>query len=196
MNEMRMPLFEGLARNWSWIMIRGIAAILFGILAIAMPGLSLAVLIMLFGAYALVDGVFNLVAAFRHRGEMWAFLLESFVSIAFGVIALLLPGLTAVALVYLIAGWALFTGILEIAAAIRLRKVIQGEVWLILAGLLSIAFGALIAMYPGAGALALILYIGVYAIVFGGVLVALSLRLRKRAMELGHGAPAPRIAPA
>jgi uncharacterized membrane protein HdeD (DUF308 family) len=171
-----------LAKNWWIVALRGAAAILFGILTAIVPGLSLAALVMLFGAYALIEGGFNIIAAVRGAtGDRpwWALLLEGIVSVAAGVIAFVMPGLTALALVYLIAAWAVFTGILEIAAAVRLRKHITGEWWLALTGVLSIAFGVLVAFFPGAGALAMVLWIGAYSIVFGILLLAVAFKLRR-----------------
>jgi uncharacterized membrane protein HdeD (DUF308 family) len=170
-----------LARNWWLLAVRGAAAIIFGILTFITPGITLAVLVLFFGAYALVDGLINIVAVFRRReGERpwWALLVEGLVSIAAGVVTFLWPGLTALTLVYVIAAWAVITGALEIGAAIRLRKEIRGEGWLIASGILSIVFGALMMLAPGAGALALVLWIGAYAIVFGAMLVGVAFRLR------------------
>ena len=147
-----------------------------------MPGVTLAALILLFGGYALVEGVLNGTAAVRGRGDdqpWWARLLEGLVSIAAGIIAFAVPGLTALALLYVIAAWAIVTGALEIVAAIRLRRRITGEAWLALNGVLSIAFGALTILVPGAGALSLVWLIGAYAIAFGALLLGLSLRLRR-----------------
>jgi uncharacterized membrane protein HdeD (DUF308 family) len=170
-----------LARNWWLLALRGAAAIVFGILAFVTPGLTLAVLVLLFGAYALVDGIANIIAVFRRREEeqpWWALLVEGIVSVAAGIVAFAWPGLTALALVYLIGAWAIITGVIEIVAAIRLRQEIQGEAWLILSGAFSVVFGLLVTFAPGAGALAVVLYIGAYAIVFGALLLALAFRLR------------------
>lgn len=172
-----------LARHWWAIALRGLAAIIFGILAFAMPGVTLAVLVLLFGAYALVDGIFNIVAAVSGRSgqqSWWMVLLEGLVSVAAGLVTFFMPGLTALTLVYVISAWAIITGVLEIVAAIRLRKEITNEWWLALSGVLSIVFGVLVAAFPGAGALALVFWIGAYAVVFGAMLVALGFRLRRR----------------
>jgi uncharacterized membrane protein HdeD (DUF308 family) len=171
-----------LARNWWLIALRGAAAIIFGIVTLIMPGISLLTLVLLFGSYALVEGVLNVIAAVRGRRQeaRWrALLLEGLVSIAAGIVTFALPGLTAVVLVYVIAAWALVTGVLEIVAAVRLRHWITGEAWLALSGVASVAFGVLMMIFPGAGALALILWIGAYAIVSGGLLVGLAFRLRR-----------------
>jgi uncharacterized membrane protein HdeD (DUF308 family) len=176
-----------LARNWWALAIRGAAAIVFGILAFVMPGLTLAVLVLLFGAYALVDGVFNLIAAFRGEVEnqsRWLLALEGVVSIAAGIVAFAYTGLTALVLLYVIATWAVITGVLEIVSAIRLRHVIHNEGWMIASGVLSVIFGLLLFAAPGAGALALVFWIGAYAIVFGALLIGLAFRLRREVSEV------------
>jgi uncharacterized membrane protein HdeD (DUF308 family) len=175
-----------LAGNWWAFVFRGVLAILFGILTFVMPGMTLLTLVFLFGFYAISDGVFNLIAAFR-RGDRsdaqqqpwWALLIEGILSIIAGLLAFFMPGLTAMALVYLIAGWSLATGVMEIVAAVRLRRHITGEWVLVLGGVLSILFGLLIAIFPGAGALTIVIWIGAYAVVFGVLMVTLGLRLRK-----------------
>jgi uncharacterized membrane protein HdeD (DUF308 family) len=180
-----------LARNWWAFVLRGLFAILFGLLTFFMPHMALITLIYIFGLYALADGIFDLVAAFSSTGgaagqRWWALLIEGLLSIAAGVLAFVLPGLTAVVLLYLIAAWAILTGVLEISAAIRLRKQITGEWLLALAGVASILFGALLFIHPGVGALAVVLWIGAYALFFGVLMVALGLRLRSWAR---HGMP-------
>lgn len=175
-----------LARNWWAIALRGVAAIVFGVLALAMPGVTLVALIYLFGAYALVDGVLAVVAAVRgHTGprRWWAVLLEGLVDIAAGLVAFFMPGLTALVMTLLIGFWAIITGAAEIAAAVRLREHIQGEWMLGLAGALSIVFGIGAIVLPQIGALAIVLWIGAYAIVFGALLVGLGLRLRRHRDE-------------
>ena len=174
---------DTLARNWWAIALRGLAGIIFGILAFVMPGMTLAVLVLLFGAYALVDGIFDIIASLGGRSgaqSWWMLLLEGLVGVAAGLVAFFRPGLTALALVYLIAAWAIITGVLEIVAAIRLRKVMRNEWWLVAGGVLSIVFGVLIAAAPGAGALALVFWIGAYALIFGVLMVGLGFRLRRR----------------
>jgi uncharacterized membrane protein HdeD (DUF308 family) len=171
-----------LAQFWWALALRGVAGILFGILAFAMPVLTLAVLVLLFGAYALVDGLFNVVAALRGRSgarPWWALLLAGLVGIVAGLVAFFMPGLTALALAYVIGVWAVVIGILEIASAIRLRKVITNEWWLGLSGALAIIFGVFLTLAPGAGALAMVLWIGAYAFLYGVFLVLLGLRLRR-----------------
>lgn len=170
-----------LARNWGFVALRGVLALLFGVVTLMRPALTLAVLIFFFGAYAFVDGVFNVIAAIANRrGEPhWvALLIGGLVGIAIGVVTFAMPNVTALALLFLIAAWAIVTGIAQIVAAVRLRKVISGEWLLALAGVLSVIFGVFLIAVPGAGALAVTLWIGAYAIVLGIVLIALALRLR------------------
>jgi uncharacterized membrane protein HdeD (DUF308 family) len=177
---------KALAANWWALALRGLAGILFGGLTLFFPGLSLAALVLLFGAYAAVDGIFAVVAAVRGRGAdrpWWALVLGGLISLAAGVAAFVYPRLTALTLVYLIGAWALVHGVFEIVAAVRLRKQIRGEAWLALSGVLSVVFGALVLVAPGAGALALLLWIGAYAVVFGVLLIALAFRIRGWAAE-------------
>ena len=146
----RWPFLSG-AKWWSFV-VRGLLAIIFGVLAFIMPGPSLLGLVLLFGIYSIAEGIFNILGAFTVEHEQtrwWVLLIEGIVSIAAGVIAFVLPGLTALALLYLIAAWAFVTGVLEIAAAIRLRRQIKGEWLLALSGVMSVVFGALIALRPG-----------------------------------------------
>jgi uncharacterized membrane protein HdeD (DUF308 family) len=173
-----------LARNWWALLIRGIAAVVFGVLAFAWPGATIVALIILFGAYAFVDGVFAIVAAVRAaqaHERWWPFLLEGIVGIAIAAITYFEPHVTAFALYFTIAAWAFLTGIFEIAAAIQLRKQIANELWLILGGVLSLIFGILMIWQPLAGAIAIVWVIGAYAVVFGILMIGLSLRLRKHA---------------
>ena len=181
---------DSLSHNWWAVVLRGVLGLLFGIITFFAPGLSLAALVTVYGAYALVDGVFAIVSAVRRRGtERWGMLLlEGIAGIAAGLVTLVWPGITAIALLYLIAAWSLFTGVMEVAAAVRLRKVITGEWMLGLSGVLSIVFGILLVLFPGAGALAVVLWIGAYAIVFGALLIGLGLRLRSWGQ---HGTPHP-----
>ncbi len=169
-----------LAKNWWAVAIRGIVAITFGILAFLWPGITLTALVLLYGAYALTDGIFAVVAAVSNAGRVdrwWVLLLWGVCGILAGLITFVVPGMTALFLLYLIAFWAITTGVMEIAAAIRLRRELTGEWVLALSGVVSIVFGGLLLLYPGAGALAVIWWIGGYAIVFGGLLLALAFRL-------------------
>ncbi len=180
-----------LANRWWMLAVRGVVAILFGILTFISPGLSLYALVVLFGAWAFADGVFNLVLAVRRtEGQPWgALILEGIVSILAGVLTFFWPGITALALLFIIGAWSILTGIAELVAAIRLRKHIRGEWLLGLVGILSIVFGLLLFAFPGAGALAVVLWIGAYAIVFGALLVGLAFRLRAWAREPSHHVP-------
>jgi uncharacterized membrane protein HdeD (DUF308 family) len=171
----------GLARWWWTFVVRGVLAIAFGLLAFLAPAWGIAVLVGLFAAWALIDGVTGLVAGIRTRGidrSWWLEIVEGLVSIAAGVVALVLPAAAAQALVIVIAAWAIVTGAVEIWTAIRLRRVIEGEVWLGLAGAASILFGLVLFLFPGAGALSLVWLIGSAAIVFGVFLILLGWRLR------------------
>ncbi len=175
-----------LTRNWWVVALRGVVAILFGVLALVWPGLTLEILVLFFGAYALVDGAFAIVAVATNRAghdTWWVLLLEGLVGIAAGIITLLRPGLATLVLLYVISFWAIVTGVLEIVAAIRLRKEIQGEWLLALSGIVSLVFGVLLLLFPAAGALTVGWLIGVYAIVFGAMLLSLGLRLRKHGMH-------------
>jgi uncharacterized membrane protein HdeD (DUF308 family) len=175
-------MLHALAKCWWLVLLRGIAGIVFGILAFVWPGLTLAVLILLYGAYALVDGVFSLIAAFTGAAKpvpTWWLVVVGLAGIAAGLITFFWPGVTALVLIFFIGGWSIAHGIFEIIGAIKLRKEIDNEWWLILAGALSVIFGLIVIAAPGAGALALVWVIGVYSLVFGILLVGLSLRLRK-----------------
>jgi uncharacterized membrane protein HdeD (DUF308 family) len=169
--------------NWWAFVFRGIVAILFGVLTFLMPGMALLTLVFLYGFYAMADGIFNIIAAFRRNGSSgppwWALLISGVFGLIAGLIAFFLPGITALVLLYLIAAWAVVTGTMSIVAAIRLRKQIRGEWVLALSGVLSIIFGVLLAVFPGPGALAVVLWIGAYAIVFGVLLIVLGFKLRK-----------------
>jgi uncharacterized membrane protein HdeD (DUF308 family) len=167
--------------HWWALALRGVIAILFGLAALLRPDIALEALILLFGAYALVDGVFAIVGVFggtRGGTPRWLLLLEGVVSILAGIIAFVFPGLTAIALLYLVAAWAVITGLAEIATAIRVRQEIRGEWALILGGILSVLFGLLLAVLPGVGILSLIWLIGAYAVVFGVLLVITAFRVR------------------
>lgn len=174
-------MLHALARNWWLILLRGIAAIVFGILTFIWPGITLLTLVLFFGAFALVDGVLAIWAGIvgGEPGPRWWLLLVGLLGIAVGLLTFLLPGLSALVLVMFIAGWAIAVGILQIIGAIRLRKEIDNEWWLIASGVLSVLFGVLLVALPGPGALGLLFVIGAYAIVYGVMLISLSLRLRK-----------------
>ena len=182
---------DTLVRNWWVLLLRGLAGIIFGIITFISPAISLAALVLVFGAYALVDGVLAIISAIRWRGEVdrwWVLLLEGVAGVAAGIVTFIWPGISALALLYVIAAWALVTGVLEIAAAIRLRKIIAGEWLLALIGIASVTLGIILALFPGPGALALVIWIGAYAMVTGVLLVVLAFRLRSwgRSHDLQH----------
>lgn len=171
-----------LARNWWVVVVRGVLAILFGLIAFFWPNLSFLLLILTFGAYAMADGVFAMLAGVvssKYSSRWWVFLLEGVVSFAAGLIAILRPDLAASVLIALLAAWAIVTGALEIAAAIRLRREITNEWMLALGGFASIALGVLLFFQPATGGLVLTLLIGAYALVFGILLLGVGFRLRK-----------------
>ncbi|HZO14926.1 MAG TPA: HdeD family acid-resistance protein [Polyangiaceae bacterium] len=174
--------FLEVADRWWLVIIRGVAAIIFGVLTLVYPVMSLMVLVTLFGAWCLIDGVSEIVMAYRHArtGTPWGWLLfEGIVSMAAAAFALLWPDITAVALLIVIAARAVLAGIAQIVMAVRLRKHIRHEWLLGVSGIVSIAFGVLLVLFPGPGALALLWYIGGFAIVFGALLIALGLRLER-----------------
>jgi len=189
-----------LANNWWAFVLRGIAAVLFGILTFLLPGMALLTLVFLFGFYAISDGVFSIIAAFRRTGAdqepWWALLISGVLGIVAGAIAFFLPPVAAMALLYLIAAWAVVTGVMSIAAAIRLRKHIEGEWVLVLSGVLSLLFGIFVVVFPGAGALALLLWIGAYVFVMGIMLIVLGFRLRSFVRAAEHAPPGLNVAPA
>ena len=170
------PIAHAVAKHWWAVALRGVCAILFGLMAFVWPGLTLAALVILYGAYAFSDGIFAIVAG--ARGGLWGLVLAGMVGVAAGIIALFWPGITALVLLYTIAFWSIAQGVSEIVAAIALRKEIEDEWLLGLAGALSIGFGASIAAFPGAGALSLVWVIGTFSILLGVILIGLAFRLR------------------
>ena len=176
-----LALLPALAENWWLVLLRGIASILFGVLAFVWPGLTVFWLVLLFAAYAIVDGVIALWAAFTGPGVMaprWWLIVIGLLGIAAGVVTFMYPAMTAIVLLYFIAGWIIASGVFTIAGAVALRKEIEGEWWLILNGALSILIGLFMFFQPGAGALALIWLIGAYALIVGVTLVMLAFKLR------------------
>jgi uncharacterized membrane protein HdeD (DUF308 family) len=174
-------MLHALAKNWWMLLLRGIAAIIFGGLALAWPGMTLLTLVLFYGAYALIDGVLAILAAITGGTLLprWWLAVVGLLGIAAGLLTFLMPGLTAIVLLYFIAGWAIATGVFQIIGAIKLRKEIDNEWLLILGGIVSVLFGVAMMAAPGAGALALITVIGIYAVIIGVLLVALSFRLKK-----------------
>ena len=176
-------MVHALAKNWWMLLLRGIAAIIFGVLAFAWPGMTLLTLVLLYGAFALVDGVLAIIAAITGGAPAprWWLAVVGLLGIVTGLLMFMMPGLTALVLLYFIAGWAIATGVFQIIGAINLRKEIDNEWYLILGGIVSVLFGVGVIIAPGAGALALIWVIGIYAIFMGVMFVALAFRLKKHA---------------
>ena len=171
-----------LARNWWLVVLRGVLGILFGLTTFLWPGLTFLVLVLMFGVYAMIDGIVAIIAGVtgsKYSQRWWIFLVEGIIGLAAGVITILRPGLAAFVLIAVIASWAILTGILEIAAAIRLRREITNEWMMAFAGFVSIVLGVLLFFQPAAGGLVITLMIGAYALIFGIVLVVLGFRLRK-----------------
>ena len=183
------PIVEGFAKNWWRLLLRGILAIVFGVMAFAMPGMTLVSLAILYGVYALIDGALSI--WFGVGSRAWSLVFFGLLGIAAGIFTLFLPWATAIALLYMIGAWAIVRGIFEIITAIQLRHEIANEWALGLAGLVSVAVGLLFIVRPGAGALALAWLIGTYAVVAGILLVALAFKVRglpERIHNLPHAA--------
>ena len=176
------PALPMLAGNWWALLLRGIAAVLFGLAALFWPGLTLFVLIVFFGAYALVDGILAIVAGIRGSlGSRWLLLAEGVLGVLAGLVAFFWPGMTALVLLFVISAWAIFTGLLKIIMAIAFRREVENA-WLMgLSGALSILFGVILAVLPGAGLLSLVWLVGIYALIFGVALIVVGFRAR------GHG---------
>jgi len=174
-------MLETLARNWWAIVLRGVFAVLFGLGAFFWPGITLAVLVLFYGAYLLADGIMEVVWALmgRRAGPFpWGVFLAGLASIAAGLLAFFLPGLTALVLLYLIAAWAIIHGIFEIIAAFHLRRELTNEWLLALNGVLAVLFGILLIAAPGAGALAVLWMIGTFAVIVGILMIVLGFRLK------------------
>ena len=175
-------LAAALGRNWWLLLVRGLVAIVFALLTWAQPGVSLAALVLVFGIYVLADGllgVWSAIAKRRDNRHWWLLLLWGLVGIVVGVMTFIMPGITGLVLLMYIAAWAVITGVLQIVAAIRLRKEIKGEWLMILSGLVSVAFGVLLFLQPGAGALAVAWIIAAYAFILGVLMVLLAFKVRK-----------------
>jgi uncharacterized membrane protein HdeD (DUF308 family) len=171
---------ETLSKRWWLVVLRGVLAVIFGVTAWAWPGLTLTTLVVMVGAYVLASGMLSFAGMFfaREDGEsIWPYLLDGLLGLFTGIMVLAWPGISTLALLYLIAAWAVASGIFQIAGAIELRKEIEGE-WLMgIAGAGSILFGVLTAIFPGDGALALVWTIGLYSVVIGIVFIVLGFRL-------------------
>jgi uncharacterized membrane protein HdeD (DUF308 family) len=176
---------SSLGMQFPWVLIvRGILAALFGVVAFVMPFTTLAALVLVFGAFALVDGVFALAAATRAHGlglSPWPYVIEGVFGVAAGLATFIVPAMTALVLLLLIAAWAIVAGVFRLIAAVRLRRVIRHDWLLVLSGLVAIAFGVLTVLRPAAAALGIVLVLGAYSIVFGALFIGLGLRLRREA---------------
>lgn len=172
---------SGRSGNWWIVALRGVLAVAFGLYALFVPGLALATIIMTFGVVVLLAGILVIVAGVRRQAEhqpSWPFVVEGIVCVAFGLLALIKPGATAVAWLYVISGFAVVSGMLHIAAGVKLRKQVEGEWTLIVNGILTTVFGILMVLLPWAGLLSLILLVGAYSLFFGALLLVLAVRLR------------------
>ena len=180
MNEnILVPEFS---KNWKWIIVRGIISVIFGIVVVFYPFTAATVLALFFGAYIFADGVFAIVSIFTSRAaraHFWSFLIEGIAGIAAGILTFFLPEMTLYGLVLLVSVWAFVTGIFEIISAIKLRRIIEGEFLMIASGLLSVVFAVLVFLKPFAGIVVLIYLIGMYAVMFGILLVFLGFSMRK-----------------
>lgn len=187
-----------LVGDWRMIALRGVTSIAFGVLALLWPGLTVTVLVLLFGAFVLLDGIASLALAVsfpveaRHRRK--ALLLEGVAGVLVGAITFAWPGITGLALLWIIAVWALVTGALEIAAAIRLRRALRGDWFLALVGVLSVLFGVFLLVTPGEGALVITWVIGWYAVVFGILLLVFAERVKTRGVARSRRRSEPDIA--
>jgi uncharacterized membrane protein HdeD (DUF308 family) len=180
------PMLHALARNWWLLLLRGLAAVGFGVLAIIWPGVTVLWMLLIYGIYAIADGVLAIVTAIKGGSaapRAWL-VITGLAGIAAGVLTFAWPGVTALVLLFFIAGWAIVTGVMQIVAAIRLRKEIEGEWLLVAGGALSVIFGIVLFARPGEGAIALAFVIGAFAIAYGVLLVWFALRLRGHAARL------------
>ena len=185
-------MFTVFTGSWWALVLRGLIAIAFGVIAFVSPHITLTALVFLWGAYALVDGIFAIAAGIKTYTEnqrWWVLLLEGILGVVAGVLAFVIPAITAWVLLILIAVWAIVTGVFEITEAIQLRKHIKGEWLLALAGVASVLFGVALLFNPNAGALAVVWLIGAYAIVFGILLIALGLRLHSLVRSVDRMSP-------
>jgi uncharacterized membrane protein HdeD (DUF308 family) len=170
----------------TFLMVRGAISITLGVLAMAWPGITIAVLVGIFALYAILDGTTNIVLGLsRSHGRSWAHVAQGVIGVAAGVLSIIWPDVTALVLVLFIGAWAILTGALELVAAVRLRKVIKGEWLLVLSGVLSLIFGVLVFAFPQAGAISIAWLLAIYAVAAGVVLVTLGLRLRT-SVQLAH----------
>ena len=174
-------MFDLLSRYWWIVALRGAIAVIFGMLAFIWPEITLETLILFFGAYVLMDGIFSIIHAiggWKERDDRWLLLLEGLLGVGVGISTYRAPGITATGLLLYIAAWSLAMGILKIAAAIRLRKVIEREWWLASSGIASVLLAMLLMWFPAAGALGFLWLIASYAFIFGVILLAVGFKLR------------------
>lgn len=188
MNPIENKLAAILSQNWWVLLLRGLVAIAFGVLVFAQPGISLAALILLFGAYSLADGLLSAwtgIAKRKQQTHWWMLLISGVLGIGVGIMTFIVPGITALVLLFFIAIRAMLIGVFEVVAAMHLRKEIKGEWMLVLSGLLSIVFGVILIAQPGVGALAVLWIIATYAILLGGLLVVLAFKARSFGKRAG-----------
>lgn len=179
-----VAVLELLARNWAWVLVRGVFTIIFGAMAIFWPDITILALVILFGAYAIVDGVTAIIMGIRRSSGRGFLITVGVLGVVFGLIALLWPGITALALLYVIAFWAIITGISSIVSGFGLHGDAGGRWLFILSGLAGIILGILLLAAPGKGAVALVVTIGFFAVIWGLITVITSVRLRRLAKEL------------
>lgn len=176
-----------ISQNWWMLALRGVLAILFGLVALFLPGIALLAFIVVFAVYALVDGVVAVIVAIRERGSVarwgWVFV-EGLLSIVAGILAFAYPGVTALVLLYIVAAWAVLTGMMEIVAAVALREYLSREWALVIAGILSILFGILLFVRPGVGLLSILWLVGIYSLLFGVLFIIRAFQLRSWASSL------------
>ena len=177
------------SHNWGWVIARGVVAVLFGLMALLFPTAAFVAMVAVFAGYAFVEGVASVIMSLRSPGRRqrpaWALLLEGICGIAVAVLLLVRPARTILALLLVLGIFAIVTGVMQIAAAVRLRRVMRGEWLLGLAGLVSVAFGILVWAWPAAGALTLVWWTGAYALIFGLLFIGLGIRLSRLHRESG-----------
>ena len=174
-------MLEFLSKNWWVLVLRGVCAVLFGVMTFVWPAISIAVLVLMWGAYAFADGILSIFGSFkrgREAGFPWWLLLTGVVGVAAGVLTFINPAMTGLALLMLIAAFSIVRGVMQIAAAIRLRHEIEHEWLLAIAGVMLVVFGVLVAIFPGAGALAVVTWIGVIAVAIGVLEITVGIRVK------------------
>ena len=185
-------MITDLAQNWWLLALRGCVGILFGIGALVWPGATLAALILVFGVYVFVDGMFAVASGIGVRRQIdrwWLIVLEGAAGIILGVLTFRSPDTTALVLLTFIAAWSIVTGVFEIVTALHIRTMIPNEWMLILSGAVSIIFGALLIALPSAGAISIVWLLGAYALLFGMLTVNFAFRVRGMRDTIGRQAP-------